>query len=534
MKINFNKIGIFIFTALLLIPLAFFTNCAKFESNQFGISDFGSITDGTPIDENPIGDSQIDENPIDNDPKDPKDPEVPDNMDATPIVCTEGIVNNERRSLVVKSTYNEIPHFDTDELDKHFTSAHGNTDGMPQVFTKMGRVDHFSNGDLFVVSDYLHFYGMMYYLTGAKKYFNYGVKLIDYMFENTDRAQQLKNIFNPTDLNAREGNEPIWTGTFAVLQNRNVAHPGWRHNDDFVTDRFRALYNASSSQKLSTVEVLTDGQVTNGIMHFVDLSLNRNQLTQGERDNLLSYVPKVKVIIDEWQPTWRENITEKSQTYNQNIVITGSYFKIDPATTNGFWKAIGFNQTANLLSAAMLVDKHTPGGVPRYLDMSKKFKDYLLGPELRFISEDKNYPYWPYSSDIAGVSDLDHTTFDIEFLLVAKNNCYIGVTEEDLSGPLNTVRDFAFRSRNTFPEPLFSDLMTGDGGYLVNQNDHVVMGSNWPLLPNAHVKSPVHNKSFHDQIAEMFIWHQANRRNMLYSSKYYRSAAEFLLATEEK
>ena len=144
---------------------------------------------------------------------------------------------------------------------------------------------------------------------------------------------------------------------------------------------------------------------------------------------------------------------------------------------------------------------------------------------------DFNYPFWPYSTDLSGVSDLDHTTFDAEFMLVARNNCYTGIGDNILAGSLNTVRDYAFKGNGLYSSPEFSDFMNGTGPPL-HRHKQANMGSNWPFFPNANIKSKRHGVSFNDQFAEHLAWAKTARKDTLSTSKYFRSAAEFILATE--
>ena len=386
-----------------------------------------------------------------------------------------------------------------------------------------------ANSSGFIFNDYMHVYGSMYYLTGdtAEWITKYGIPAIDHVLNYTDKKRADRGEIVVTS-------DPYWTGTPDVLRDSNHVHVGWRHPDDFDP----------TGQSRKVVEVLTDSQFLQGIMFFVDACSEKGNLSAATTAKFATYRARVREIIESWSETWRTNIPETSSTWGNSITVQGSYWKVNayagswPAPMNSahFWRPAAYNHTAGMLSAALLLHKwqqEADGtGYPEYLTMAQSFKDYLLGDELRTIGSSAYYR-WPYSTDISGISDIDHTKIDAEFLLTCWRNGYTDITQQEMESSLNTMRDHCYMGDGV-PEKVFNDLMDGSSTNshstfspaipgALNLFDQAVAAHNWPLFPNGATYLP--------KLAASFEWLD-NYPNGFSNgnSKVWRASVDFQLA----
>ncbi len=227
-------------------------------------------------------------------------------------------------------------------------------------------------------------YVLMADVTSSPFYLEKARSLVAFMFDHTDRARAARGA-----LDVRE--DPYHSGPQPLFDDKTLAAPGWRK-----------VFNGETR-----IEPLIDGHIAHHIMQFVDLVLSDHRFS-AYRPYARAVLTQVREIIDFHVSLWR------SDRYRD---VSGSYY--NARRGGGIWSnPVPYNQSATMLAAALLVDRHDP--VPEYREMARRLVAYFR-THMRERAGRLSWHYDPYDPENNAPSeDVGHGAIDVEFLVLAE------------------------------------------------------------------------------------------------------------------
>jgi len=223
-------------------------------------------------------------------------------------------------------------------------------------------------------------------------YLDKAVKLIDTMFYYRDDVRKSRGEFNIMD-------SPYVSAPQYYINNRSKAAPGWSR----LWDNERRI------------EVITDGQIVQAIMRFVDL-VHSNSDFSAYRDKANEYIPKVEETV---------SLHDSSFVYNRYSDVPGSYYFPRTDGTGLYSTDVPFNQSATMGVALLLLDKSKGGGT-EYVNKAKAILGYwkMHRREVDDQAYDWNY-YLRDSTD----EDVNHGHIDLSFINMAYKSGLVSSSE---------------------------------------------------------------------------------------------------------
>jgi hypothetical protein len=240
-----------------------------------------------------------------------------------------------------------------------------------------------SPGNLFAWTGH---YWLRAYVTMADAYndsyyLDKAVSLIDHMFYYRDDSQVARGEWNIKT-------NPYLTAPLYYLNNRDKAAPGWCR----IWDNNRRI------------EVVTDGQIVNAIMRFVDLVYNNPKFIS-YKSKALEYAEKVKETI---------SIHDTQFVYNRFSDIPGSYYWPNVNGSGLYSNPVPFNQSATMGVALLLLDKLEGGGT-EYREKAFAIANYWKN---KAVIVNDTY-VWNYHLQKSSIEDISHGDIDISFFYMA-------------------------------------------------------------------------------------------------------------------
>jgi hypothetical protein len=237
---------------------------------------------------------------------------------------------------------------------------------------------------------------------GDPSYLDHAVKLIDFMFYNTDRNRQGRGQINVAS-------EPYRSAPLYFLTRPGTPAPGWR--------RWAGEWR---------IQTLDDGQITQAIMRFVDLVYSDPRFP-GYKTKAQQYLAACEEIVKNHDSLY---------VYNRSAGITGSYYYPRPDGTGLYSGAVPYNHSATMGTTLLLLDK-VKGGVPEYRRKAEAILDYLKN-SWRLQNNRYVWDYHPQQPSVGGVEDFNHAHIDLSFVVLAYKRG-LNLTRDDMRRFANTL-----------------------------------------------------------------------------------------------
>jgi len=242
-------------------------------------------------------------------------------------------------------------------------------------------------------------------------YLDRAVRLIDYMFFHRDDARAVRGQLNIQ-------NSPYVSAPQYYLNHRNEAAPGWS----------RLFGNQRR------IEVVTDGQIVQSIMRFVELVQSKPEFG-AFRAKAQEYVSKVEETV---------GIHDSSFVYERYKDVPGSYYYPRVDGTGLYTRDLAINHSATMGVGLLLLDKLKGGGT-EYGNKAKAILDYWKA-ERREIS-DQAYD-WNYYLRDSGDEDFNHGHIDLSFINMAYRFGLVSSTEMEKLA--NTLTEKIYKGGGSF------------------------------------------------------------------------------------
>ncbi len=211
--------------------------------------------------------------------------------------------------------------------------------------------------------------------TGDEKYLHAGMSFINYMLAHTDAERIARGEIVENYLR-----EP------AGLQGTGRGGPFWKRWEE--------------------VNALNTGQVTHGILRFVDTVLENEDRWPAYVPIVENYFEAARKAVDSFDSDWRD------------FGDAGSYFYRDSGGTNVLGSTqTAFNQSATMCSAQLLLNKWDPN--PVRVEKARRLANSWVNDFAEFQSD--GTVRWPYIlvEHLRHVEDTGHASVDLDFLLLA-------------------------------------------------------------------------------------------------------------------
>ena len=229
-----------------------------------------------------------------------------------------------------------------------------------------------------IVHYWLRAWSRMAELTGQEKYLETAISFVDYMFDHTDEKRIARGDIAEAYIRDPGGFQGTGTGG-----------PFWKRGGE--------------------ANALNTGQVSHGIMRFVDTLMENKERWPVYQDLAQRYFEGVKRAVDAFEPDWK--------TFGD----AGSYYYRDSEGSNVLGTTeTAFNQTATMCAAHIYLDKWQPD--PARRDKVRRHLRYWLD---HFITEQPDGTLtWPYiiHDKLQRTEDTGHATVDVDFLVLAYRN----------------------------------------------------------------------------------------------------------------
>lgn len=240
---------------------------------------------------------------------------------------------------------------------------------------------------------WLRLYLHLYQLSKDTKYIDWAVKLADKMFLDTDYKRALRNDLQKNDYNIA----PKY-----FLNHRTQHAPGWK----------RPFQDSS-------VEVLIDGMILNGILRLVDIIKTDQLALYLSKSN--HYIKRAAEIV---------NSHESSFSYDKLSTVAGSWYYVNnknPHDDNRglYSNPLAYNHSLTMSTVLIYLDKWL-NGVPSYQKKISAVTQFFMNHVT--VNQDGtcewNYNYSLHQPDRIRPEDLDHGHIDVGFFIVAYREGY--------------------------------------------------------------------------------------------------------------
>lgn len=241
---------------------------------------------------------------------------------------------------------------------------------------KNGRYDDSEGVFAWVVSYWLRAWVGMAKLTGDRAYMDTSVSFIDTMFDRTDARRIARG----------------------EIEENYIRDPGY----------FRGTGHGGPFWKRGReATVVTNGQIAQGIMCFVDAVYADPKRWQRYREKADTYFRGAKAAIDAFDNDW------------QNIGEAGCYHYRDSEGSGILGTTpVAFNQAAAMMTAQIFVNRWEPS--PARLDKIRRLVRYWLNDYM--VENPDGTLTWRYIAKhptLTATEDVGHGSIDVEFLVAA-------------------------------------------------------------------------------------------------------------------
>ena len=259
-------------------------------------------------------------------------------------------------------------------------------------------------------------YVSMAQASGETKYLDDAVALIDFVLSYRDDARQARGEIDLLS-------QPYFIAPLYYLNHRNQAAPGWRV---FAFDREWR------------VQTLDDGQITQAIMRFADLTFSDERFL-AYQTVAAAYIARVEETV---------NAHNSLFVMNRFDDVPGSYYYPNPNGTGLYTGAVPFNHSATMGATLLLLDK-VKGGVPEYRSKAEALLAYFkqhLRPAINNAYDWDYHLHDPLVISDAGSSDqdLNHAHVDLGFLVLAYH-CGLSLSRQEMERFASTLTNNIYR-----------------------------------------------------------------------------------------